>query len=206
MKTPITYRWISESTLARKAPDQEGREPGEDEDPVRVDEAVAEVDELARQEPVPREQRREPREALVRGVGREHEDGQRECLDEVVDEPTPASRPGTSPRDLREHGGRRARPGVHLHRQPRDAEEEQIAIAPYVAASRRVLGLRTAEGGHAVRDRLHAGQRGRARGERLEQDEEGDAPAPARAGAARRVGGSPKQRLPMPTRAARTPR
>ena len=55
-------------------PDQERGDPGEDDDPVRVDEAVAEVHELAREEAVVREHRGEPREPLVRGVRGEDED------------------------------------------------------------------------------------------------------------------------------------
>jgi hypothetical protein len=64
--------------------DQPGRDSGEHDDPVRIREPVAEVHELARQEPVPGEQGGEPREALVGGVRRQDEDREREGLDEVV--------------------------------------------------------------------------------------------------------------------------
>jgi hypothetical protein len=99
VNTPITYRWISEFTLARKATSRPVASPARTRIPFEYGKAVAEVDELARQEAVVGEQRREPREALVRRVGREHEDRQREGLDEVVAD-DPASRPGTTPRAI----------------------------------------------------------------------------------------------------------
>jgi hypothetical protein len=56
-------------------PDQGGRDCGQDDDAVGEDEPVAEVGELPREEPVAGEQRGEPREALVRGVRRQDQDG-----------------------------------------------------------------------------------------------------------------------------------
>ncbi len=53
-------------------PDEQRGESGEDDDPVRVDEPVAEVDELAREEAVLREHGREPRKPLVRGLPPTH--------------------------------------------------------------------------------------------------------------------------------------
>ena len=65
-----------------------------------------------------------------------------------------------------------------------------IAIAPSTRERRgRVLSVRPAERVDAVRDRLHAGERGRARRERAQQDEERD-----RAGA-RPAAGSAYDRL-----------
>ena len=63
-----------------------------------------------------------------------------------------------------------ARPRVHLHREPRDAEEERDRDACHQRERlRRVLGLRALERADAVRDRLDAGQRGRSRCERAQQ-------------------------------------
>ena len=73
MKTPITYRWISALTFAPKTQISAPASAGEDEHPVREDEPVAQVHELTRGEAVPREQRREPGEALERRVRREYE-------------------------------------------------------------------------------------------------------------------------------------
>ena len=59
---------------------------GEDDDPVRVHEAVAEVHELAREEAVVSEHRGQSREPLVRGVRSQDEDPERERLDGVVED------------------------------------------------------------------------------------------------------------------------
>src|SRR5205814_925504 len=64
---------------------QAGCGDGEHDDPVGVGEPVAQVPELARQEAVAGEQRREPREALVGSVRREDQDRESEGLDEVVE-------------------------------------------------------------------------------------------------------------------------
>jgi len=63
-----------------KGQDQRGRKAGEDEHPVREDEPVSEIDELARNEPVPGEQRCESREALIRRIRCEDENRERERL------------------------------------------------------------------------------------------------------------------------------
>ena len=52
----MTYRWISEFTFARNATIRPHRETGEDDDPVREDEPIAEVAELPRHESVAGEQ------------------------------------------------------------------------------------------------------------------------------------------------------
>ena len=111
------------------------RGAGEHENPVRVGEPVAEVDELPRQEAVARQQRGQPREALVRGVRGEHEDRERERLDEVVD--GRAGRAGGEGRagDLREDGCGPARARVHLHGEVRDAEEEADRRPPAISSS-----------------------------------------------------------------------
>ena len=63
-------------------PDQDGGQAGEHDDPVRVDEPVAEVHELAGEVAVAGEDGGQPREALVRRVGGEDEDPERDRLDE----------------------------------------------------------------------------------------------------------------------------
>ena len=60
------------------------REHAQDQDAVREREAVALVHELARQEPIARDDRRQPREVRVRGVGGQHQDQHRRGLHRVV--------------------------------------------------------------------------------------------------------------------------
>ena len=149
--------------------DQAGRGSGEHEDPVRVREPVAEIDELPRHEAVLGEERCEPREALVRRVRREHQNRERERLHQVEhDRRMGAGGEGASG-DLRKDRDGMARAGVHLHREIRDAEEESHGDRGHQKQRpRRVLRLRPLEGGDAVGDRLDAGQRCRSRGEGLQ--------------------------------------
>ena len=109
VKTPITYRWISEFDVRVVDPEQRHRDRREHEDPVREDEPVAEVRELPREEPVAREERGEPREALVRRVRGEHEHGERQHLHDPVHEAERRRRREHRPGDLRQH---RRRPGL----------------------------------------------------------------------------------------------
>ena len=102
VKTPITYRWMSEITSAWKTQIRSEATPGEHEDPVRVDEAVAEVHELAREEAVARQHGGQPREALVRRVRGEHEDPERQRLDDVVDDRRRADEAGNVARAISE--------------------------------------------------------------------------------------------------------
>jgi hypothetical protein len=69
----------------------------EDQDAVREGETIALVHELARQEAVAREDRRESWKVRVGGVRRKHEDRHRRRLDEVV---RPAAAAERRPRDL----------------------------------------------------------------------------------------------------------
>ncbi len=155
--------------------EQGGRCAREHEHPVREDEPVAEVRELARREAVAREQRREPREALERRVRREHEDQQRRPLDGVVHEAAEGAGREHRARDLRDDRVRRARHRVDVHREVGDAEEHRDRDRPeHREGRRRVLSLRVPERVDAVRDRLHSGQSGRARRERAQQDEHRD--------------------------------
>ena len=64
--------------------DQPGRDQRQDDDAVRVHEAVAAVGQLARQVAVLRDERRHPREVGERGVGREDQDGEGRDLQHEV--------------------------------------------------------------------------------------------------------------------------
>ncbi len=142
------------------------------EDAVGVDEPVAEVRELARQEAVAREQRGQPREALEGRVGGQREHAGRRRLHGVVAEGRAAGREHRT-RDLRQHRDRLARPGVHLPGQERHAEEEEDRDHAHPQQrARGVARLRAPEGRHAVRDRLDAGQRAAARGEGAQQHDD----------------------------------
>ena len=185
---------VDEAVGVRLVDDEQRRRGrGEHEHPVREDEPVAEVRELPRREAIPREQRREPREALERGVGREHEDEQRRPLDGVVHEAAEGARREDGARDLGDDRVGRARHRVDVHREIRDAEEHRDRDRPEHGERRRgVLPLRVPEGVDAVRDRLHAREGGRAGRERAQEDEDGDHAGPGR----QRVGND--RRLQMP--------
>jgi hypothetical protein len=141
-----------------KGHDERRRDPGKDEDSIRIHKAVAQVRELAREEPVAREQSAEARKALIRRVRRQYEDGERERLYEVVD--CRARRAGRKhpARDLREDRVCRARAGMHLDRQIGDAEEERDRNAGHDEERRAgIASLRVPKGGDAVRDRFDSG-------------------------------------------------
>ena len=148
-------------------PDQQPRQRREDEHPVREDEPVAEVRELARREVIARHQRGEPRKALEGGVGGEDEDQERRCLDDVVHEARSRSGRERRARDLRDHRRRLARHRVLVHGQVGDAEEEgDRDHAKHRERPRSVTPVRATERVDAVRNRLDPGQRGRAGRER----------------------------------------
>ena len=79
--------------LAAEHDDEQRRDAREDEHAVREHETVATVRELAREEAVPRDDRREPREVGVRGVGREDQDRERGELQHVVEDAPTRTRP-----------------------------------------------------------------------------------------------------------------
>ena len=156
-------------------PEEQAGDRREHDHPVREDEPVAEVRELARREAVAREQRREAWEALERGVRGEDQHEQRQALNRVVHEASGRSGGEHGARDLRDDRCRRARPRVQVHREIRDAEEEEDRDrAEDRERGRRVLAVRAAERVHPVCDRLHTGQRGRAGRERAEEHEQRD--------------------------------
>ena len=179
-------------------PDQERRDPGQDDDAVRVDEPVAEVHELAREEAVAREHRGQSREALVRGVRGQHEDRERERLHGVVHGRGHRSRREGRPRDLRDDRDARARMRVHVHREVGDADEQRDRDRAHRKQrfGRVPTGRRT-EGVDAVRDRFDAGQRSRAGGKGLEQHEHADG-AGSRRDRVRRLRGRTLARRALP--------
>ena len=89
-------------TSAWKTQIRSDGDAGEHEDAVRVDEPVAEVHELAGEEPVAREHGGQPREALVRRVRGQDEDAEGEPLDEVVEDRAPADDAGKVARAISE--------------------------------------------------------------------------------------------------------
>ena len=174
---------------------------GQHDDPVREDEPVAEVGELPREEPVAREQRREAREALVGRVRGEHEHGERQHLDDPVHEADATCRPGR-----RRARSRESTDGVPVASAAR-------ASAPRATRRRRTSrsrscrerrassprsSVRPPERVDAVRDRLDTGQRGRAGGERAQDDEKRHRARPVAADAGRRPAGSPRRALGQP--------
>ena len=162
-------------------PDQERREAREHDDPVRVDEPVAEVHELARKEAVLREHGGEPREALVGRVRGEDQDREGQRLHGVVEERGRRRRGEGRTRDLRDERDRLARPRVHVDGEVRDAEEERDRDHPERAKRPGgVPALRRLEGADAVRDRLDAGEGDRSRGEGADEDEDAHGARPGR--------------------------
>ena len=85
-------------------PDEKCGETGEDDDPVRVDEPVAEVDELPRKETVARQDGTEPRKSLIGRVRSEDEDRERQTLHGVVEKRGPGRRRERRACDLRDDG------------------------------------------------------------------------------------------------------
>ena len=152
--------------------DQQARERAEHDHAVREHQPVAAVRELPGHEPVARQDRREAREVLVGRVGREHQDRRREELHEVEEEPAAEHRV----RDLADDRPLLAdRDPVDVGRQVGDPQEHRDRDDPHDQQGLGgVLRLRAAERRHAVRDRLDAGERGRARRERVQDHEQPD--------------------------------
>ena len=125
--------------------------------------------ELARQVAVLGDDRRQAREAVVRGVRREHEDRGGRELQEHEQRPVAEHLQA----ELRDHRALVARVRLEPVREHRDAEEQRAEQHAHPHERRRgVLRLRAPERGHAVRDRLDAGERDRARREALQQEED----------------------------------
>ena len=186
-----------------RVPLEEHQEPDrherQDHDAVREGEPVAAVRELARDEPVPGEERGEPREVREARVGGQDEDQHRHALDQVVDQRLPED----APRELGVHRLAFHRDDAEGVRERGDAEEqhdEDAAQRQEDAAGG--LGLRGAEGGDAVGDGLDPRQ-GRAPGREGPEHQEGreDLPAAARQ---RRAPRRPSPRAPTGRRPSRS--
>ena len=162
-------------------PEKQRRGRGQHDDPVREDEPVAEIRELAGEVAVVRQQRGEPGEALVGRVRGQDEDEQGQPLDRVEHEGACGAGGEGRAGDLRDDGDGRARPSVHVDGQERHAHEERDRErAEHAEGLRGVPALRVPEGVDAVRDRLHARERGRTGRERPQQDERRDSAHPRR--------------------------
>ena len=142
----------------------------EHDDPVREHEPVAAVRELARQVAVLGDDRRQAREPVVRGVRGEDEDRRGGELQEHEQRARCRTPAGPSCAiTVRSWLGY----GCEPVREHRDAEEQRAEQHAHPhERGRGVLRLGPPERGHAVRDRLDAGERDRARREALQQQEE----------------------------------
>ena len=162
--------------------DEHAGEQREQDDAVAEDQPVAAVVHLPRHVAVLREDRGEHREAVERGVGRQHQDQRRDQLHEVERQVVLAVEDPLA--DLRDDGRLRraveADQGVvalgdayaELDRQERDADEHRHRDPTHERQGvGRVLGLRLAERGYAVADGLDPGQGRAARGERPQPEE-----------------------------------
>lgn len=172
-------------------PDEHRRRAREEHDAVGEGEPVAAGVQLTRQVAVLREDRAEQREAVVRRVGREEED-QRGGGGEHDEQEAAVAEDGLG--DLGDHRvldvvtadghalvdqvvrGVLGHLDVRRHGEADDAAEHGDGQAAHERERRRgVLGLRLAEGGDAVADRLDAGERGTAGGEGpKEKEDEGE--------------------------------
>ena len=156
---------------------QDDGEAAQDHDAVGEHQAVALGGELTWDEPVAGEEEREAREVGERRVGRQEQDQHRHELDLVI-EAAAAEDVARQLRDDRLVGGGN---DTEVVGEVRDAEKERDEDdAEPGEDDTRVARFRRLEGGHAVRDGLDAGQRGAARGEGAQEQEEPDALEPVR--------------------------
>ena len=168
--------------LGLEATISSSREPGEHEDAVAVRQPVAAGVQLARQVAVLREDRAEHREAVVGGVGGEEQDQRGGRRDGEEAERVGAAEHGRG--DLGDGGallvaGRRADqlPGAPMCTcdmrasavTPANIVTASTPSSSSVVAAFLLLGFLNA--GHAVADRLDAGERRAARGERPQHEE-----------------------------------
>ena len=186
-----------------RVPLEEHQEPDrqerQDDDAVREGEPVPAVRELAGHEPVPREERGEPREVREARVGRQDEDQHRHALDEVVDAATPrrrAGRAGSSP--SRPSTGTTPKACARAE-MPRNST---MRMPPSASSTRRAVWASGGpEGGHAVGDGLDPGHRG-APGREGPEDQEGG----QHLAAAGRRAEAPRHRSPRGATGARPSR
>ncbi len=151
--------------------EQAHAEHRQDEDAVRVREAVPAVRELARHEAVPRQERGHPREIRETRVRREHENQGGDALHQVVERRLPEDQP----RQLGVRGLPRGRHHVEDVDQERDAHEQddqdQAEDGQHLTG---VLRLRRPESRDAVGDGLDPGERGAPGREGPQREEQGE--------------------------------
>ena len=155
-------------------PDDEHRgHPAEDEDPVGVGQAIPAEGELAGHVAVLGQDREQPREGVEAGVRGEEQQQGGERLEEVEHDPVAVD----PARDLRDDRLTRELDvgDPEVDGQERDADEQDRQQGRHVAErGRGILRLRRLERRHARRDGLGAGQGDGARGERPQQQDEGE--------------------------------
>ena len=103
VNTPTAYKGISRSTFASNAQINSRGQPGQDHHAVRMDQAIADVLELTGQVAVASHQGGQPREPLERRVRGQHQDGEREHLDDEeqgLPLPSVAGEHGAGDRDI----------------------------------------------------------------------------------------------------------
>ena len=134
---------------------------GEEQDAVREHEPVAAVRELAGQVPVAGDDRRQPGEVGVGGVGGERQDRGGRELQDTVHRTRCRTRAGPS---ARTPSGRGSGTGARRWASTDTPKNSVPRMSAHPHQRRgRVLRLRPAERGHAVGDRLDAGERDGAR-------------------------------------------
>ena len=156
--------------VALEHPRQQRREEGQQEDAVGEDQAVPQVGELLRQEAVAGHQARQAWEVGKRGVRGQHQNRRCRCLHEIVG-PGHARVGEDGARELRDDRLFLARLDLVQVGQPAGAQKQDREQEGHPQQRRGgIPRLRRAEGGYAVRDRLHAGQGRTAVGESPQEE------------------------------------
>ena len=168
--TPNAYSGIELVDVGVEDDEQHGGGDAQHDDAVRERQPVAAERELVRQEPVARQDRAQSREVGVARVRREDQDERRRRLDRV-------ERPACSPNTVlaicagAEISSACWTPNWCARIVMPRKNVPRIDAHPH-ERGRRVARLRLLERGDAVRDRLDAGERGAARRERAQDDEQ----------------------------------
>ena len=175
------------SRLCLEADDQRDRGDGQDNDAIRVRQAVATAHHLVRQEGIARQDRREGRETVERSITGQHEDEPGDDRDENEEDRSLPKHCGGDLGDRRVdrcflrdgralvgqlgrgvvdnfYAGRTGKHEDRNHHRSRDQTEHR-------QRGRRVARLGAAEHRHTIGDRLDAGEGRTARGERSHEQE-----------------------------------
>ena len=163
---------MSACVSPRKAMSSRAATVAQDDDAGRVGQPVAAVGEASREEEVLGQDGGQAREGVERRVGGQDEDERREGLEEVEAQ---RARPEDRGGHLRHDGHVVAGDDGEGVGQVGDADEQDAQQDGHDRQrGGRVPGLRRLEGGHAVGDGLHAGERHRAAGEGSQEQQDGD--------------------------------